>query len=316
MIILDQGMAVERGWEIVKLLKETPATQNIPIIFFNLAENGQGSSMLDLNYLIKPLGSNQLSEMLAMQGMLNEPGSNGKDKTILVVDDDFETLQLHSRMVASQLPSYRVMQAQNGREALQIIQQEKPNLVLLDLMMPEIDGMTVLEEMREDEKIRSIPVVVLTGQSLTSEDMQRLNRGMATVLGKGLFTSQETLEHITAVLNHKRLAGTETQRIVQKAMAYIHAHFAEPISRSAIAAHVGLSERHLTRCFHQELGLTPIAYLNRYRIRQARLLLDKREKCITEVASEVGFTTSGYFSRVFQQEVGMTPRAYLKGNCP
>jgi AraC-like DNA-binding protein len=146
--------------------------------------------------------------------------------------------------------------------------------------------------------------------------MQRLNRGMATVLGKGLFTDQETLEHLTAVLNRKRLAGTEALRVVQKAMAYIHTHYAEQISRRIIAAHVGLSERHLTRCFHQEIGITPIAYLNRYRVRQARLLLDQREKCITEIASEVGFTNSGYFSRVFQQKVGLTPRAYLKGNCP
>jgi signal transduction histidine kinase/DNA-binding response OmpR family regulator/ABC-type sugar transport system substrate-binding protein len=315
-IILDQGLAVERGWEIVKLLKETPATQNIPIIFFNLAENGQSSSMLDLNYLTKPLGSNQLAEMLAIQGMLNEPGSKEAGKTILVVDDDFETLQLHSRMVASQLPSYRIMQALDGREALQIIQRHKPNLVVLDLMMPEIDGLTVLKVMRQDENTRNIPVVVLTGQSLTAEDMQRLNRGMATILEKGLFSGQETVEHITEVLNRKRLAGTETQRNVQKAIAYIHAHYPESISRSSIAAHVGLSERHLTRCFHQEIGITPIAYLNRYRVRQAKLLLDQREKCITEVASEVGFSTSGYFSRVFQQEMGMTPRAYLKGNCP
>ena len=157
MIILDQGLAVERGWEIVKLLKETPATRNIPVIFFALIDNGQGSSMLELNYLTKPVASSQLAEMLAAQGLLNGPVSNGKDKAILVVDDDFETLQLHSRMVAAHLPSYQILQAQDGREALQIIQQEKPNLVLLDLMMPEIDGMTVLDVMRQDEKTRQHP---------------------------------------------------------------------------------------------------------------------------------------------------------------
>ncbi len=265
MIILDQGLAVERGWEIVKLLKETPATRNIPVIFFNLIDNGQGSSILELNYLTKPVASSQMAEMLAAQGLLNEPVSNGKDKAILVVDDDFETLQLHSRMVAAHLPSYRILQAQDGREALQIIQQEKPNLVLLDLMMPEIDGMTVLEVMREDEKTRGIPVVVLTGQSLTDEDMHRLNRGMATVLGKGLFTNQETLEHITAVLNRKRLAGTETQRIIQKAMAYIHAHFAEPLSRRRDRCACGLEraapdallspgDRHHPHCLPEPLS--------------------------------------------------------------
>ena len=316
MIVLDLELTAEHGWEIMKLIKENPATQNVPVVFFNLTSNGQGSSMLELNYLTKPLGTTQLAEMLVSQGLANEKGSNGKDKAILIVDDDFETLELHSRMVAAQLPFYHILQARNGREALQIIQQKKPILVLLDLMMPEMDGISVLEAMRDDERTRGIPVIVLTGQALTAEDMTRLNQGMATVLGKGMFTTQETLEHIMAVISRKRKPGSEAQRVVQKAMTYIHTHFARPISRSDIASHVGLSERHLTRCFHQEVGITPIAYLNRYRVRQAKMLLDKREKCITEVAVEVGFATGGYFARVFHQEVGMSPRAYLRGNCP
>lgn len=316
LILLDLELTAKRGWEIMRMLKETPATQNVPVVFVNLSDNGQTSSMLELNYLTKPIGSGQLAEMLAVQGLTRASNSSHKNRAILIVDDDLETLQLHSRMVASQLPDFRILQASNGREALQTLQQEKPALVLLDLMMPEVNGFSVLEAMREDERTRSIPVIVLTGQTLAAEEMARINQGMATVLGKGIFTPQETLEHIKAVLSHKRQAVSEAQRAVQKAMAYIHTHFAEPISRNDIAAHVGLSERHLTRCFHQEIGITPITYLNRYRVRQAKLLLDKREKCITEIALEVGFSNSGYFSRVFQQEVGVSPRTYLRGNCP
>jgi AraC-like DNA-binding protein len=95
-------------------------------------------------------------------------------------------------------------------------------------------------------------------------------------------------------------------------MAYIHAFYAEPISRSDVAAHVGLSERHLTRCFHQEVGLTPITYLNRYRVKRAKALLDAGEKGITEIAVEVGFSSSSYFTRVFRDEVGVSPRDYLR----
>jgi len=316
LIIMDLELTVEHGWEILKLLKETPATQAIPVVFFNMSNNGQDSSMLELNYLTKPVESNQLAEILDAQGLVPFVGMEEINKAILVVDDDFDTLQLHSRMVATQLPFYRILQARNGREALQIIQREQPVLVLLDLMMPEMDGISVLEAMRDDERTRNIPVIVLTGQTLTSEDMARLNRGMATVLGKGMFTIQETLDHIMAVISRKRKPGSEAQRVVQKAMAYIHMHFAQPISRSDIASYVGFSERHLTRCFHQEVGITPIAYLNRYRVRQAKIMLDNREKCISEIALDVGFTTSGYFARVFHQEVGVSPRTYLKGNCP
>jgi AraC-like DNA-binding protein len=76
-----------------------------------------------------------------------------------------------------------------------------------------------------------------------------------------------------------------------------------------------LSERHLTRCFHQEIGITPITYLNRYRVRQAKVLLDAGGLGITEIALDVGFSTPSYFSRVFREQVGISPSAYLDSRC-
>jgi AraC-like DNA-binding protein len=98
-------------------------------------------------------------------------------------------------------------------------------------------------------------------------------------------------------------------------MAFIHAHYTEEISRSDVAAHIGLSERHLTRCFNQEVGLSLITYLNRYRVRVAKAMLDDGKMGITEIAMEVGFSTSAYFTHVFHDEVGVSPRAYLQSKC-
>ena len=95
-------------------------------------------------------------------------------------------------------------------------------------------------------------------------------------------------------------------------MAFINSRYADLISRSEIARHVGVSERHLTRCFHQEVGITTITYLNRYRVRQAKNLLDSGRNNMTEIGGEVGFSSSAYFTRVFNQEVGMSSRAYLQ----
>jgi AraC-like DNA-binding protein len=147
---------------------------------------------------------------------------------------------------------------------------------------------------------------------LTEEDMARLNCGVATVLGKGMYSDLETLEQVTATLMRKRRTGTESQRMVLKAMSYIHASYKEPISRSDIANFVGVSERHLARCFQQEVGLSPIIYLNRFRVRAAKGLLDARKYNITEVAMEVGFSTGAYFARVFREEVGQSPREYMR----
>jgi YesN/AraC family two-component response regulator len=231
-------------------------------------------------------------------------------RTILVVDDDPDTVEMHGRIVKTHAPSYRIVKALNGREALDILRHERVDLVLLDLLMPEIDGFCVLEAMRESEEMRDVPVIVLTGQVLSEGDMARLNRGVATVLAKGLFSLDETLAHVDAALERQHKLSGEARRLVRKAMAYLHQHYAEPISRQDLARHVAMDDDYLTFCFRKEVGLTPVAYLNRCRVKQAKRLLVETERSITEIAMDVGFSDSGYFSRIFRREVGQSPEAY------
>jgi AraC-like DNA-binding protein len=167
-----------------------------------------------------------------------------------------------------------------------------------------------LEAMQKDEKTRGIPVVVLTAQRLTQEDMARLNQGVTTVLEKGIFSAEETLMHIEQALARDRRLGSHTQRTMRKVMALIHEHYADSLSRDKMAQHIGVSTRHLTRSFCQEVGISPIAYLNRYRIKQAKRLLDAKNSSITQVAHAVGYSDSSYFVKVFRREVGLSPRDY------
>jgi len=95
-------------------------------------------------------------------------------------------------------------------------------------------------------------------------------------------------------------------------MAYLHEHYAESISRWDLAQYANISEDYLTYCFRQEFGTTPMQYLQRYRVNQAKLLLKNSEKSITEIALEVGFTDSGYFSRVFRRQTGISPEAFRR----
>jgi AraC-like DNA-binding protein len=180
--------------------------------------------------------------------------------------------------------------------------------------MPEVDGFKVLETMRTGKHPSDIPVIVLTAQLLTEADMARLNRGVVTVLEKGLFSLEETLAHIQAALARNRDLGSKTQRLVRKAMAYLHEHYAEPVSRESLARYVGASEGHLARCFRQETGVTPMVYLNRYRVNRAKALLADKDLSITEIALAVGFPDGAYFSHVFRREVGISPNAYRRGD--
>jgi AraC-like DNA-binding protein len=140
--------------------------------------------------------------------------------------------------------------------------------------------------------------------------MVRLNRGVTNVLKKGLFSIEETLAHLEAALARNTHLGSETQRLVRKAMAYVHEHSSEPISLKDVARSVGISKEYLARCFHQETGVTLVTYLNRYRVGQAKARLEAGEQDLSKIALEVGFSSGSYFSRVFRQEVGMSPSAY------
>jgi AraC-like DNA-binding protein/ActR/RegA family two-component response regulator len=313
-VVLDCQPASEWGWELVQALKENAATQDIPVLFFSLSQEQDSGTVLALDYLTKPLGTAALAHALQRLG-LGDSGCEDR-RTILVVDDAPAILEMHARMVQTYLPACRVLTAANGRGALEIIEREQPALVLLDLLMPELDGFGVVEAMQADERTRTIPVIVLTAQLLTQEDMARLNQGVTAVLEKGLFSTEETLAHIEQTLARNKSLGNDIQRTVRQVMAYIHEHYAEPISREDMAAYGGVSARHLTRCFSQEVGVSPITYLNRYRVKEAKRLLLAQDRSITQVAGDVGFSDSSYFARVFRNEVGVSPRAYQRGDRP
>ena len=304
-IVLDASLAPRLGWEIIKALKENPFTHDVPVLFFSLQE--QKGSILELDYLTKPLDLPELIRALARQGL--DVNSSADGKTILIVDDETAILEVHARIIQAHLPACRILRAHDGREALEVIRRELPSLILLDLMMPELDGFGVLKAIRTEENIRHIPVIVLTGQVLTEEDMARLNQGVAAVLQKGIFSLDETMAHVEAVLGRTPRLGSEMQRIVRRAMAYIHTHFAEPFSRQEMARQLGLSERYLTRCFHKEMSITPVEYLNRYRLKEAKVMLGRGAN-VTETALAVGFSSVSYFTRLFEKEVGESPGVY------
>lgn len=312
-VVLDESLAARYGWELLKVFKGNPHTANIPVLFYNLDQQNQTGTMLALDFLMKPVVPGDLLQALARQGWVGERGEAG---TLLIVDDDPGVLDINSRIVQEHFPNYRVLKAYDGRAALEILGKVPVQLVLLDLMMPEVDGFGVLAQMREWEATRQTAVIVLTSKTLTEADMARLNRGVAAVMSKGVYAAQEMLTHIEMALARDLRLGNDSQRLARKAMTYIHEHYTEPLTREDLARHVNASDGHLARCFRQETGLTPMTYLNRYRVRQAQSLLASTRQSVTAIALACGFSDVNYFSRVFRQETGQPPLAYRKKHQP
>ncbi len=306
-VVMGYSLAARQGWEIISLLRRQATTENIPVLVYTLDKERNQGELLELNYMLKPLQPEQLTNELSRHGL-------GSQRTVLIVDDNPEILAVHTRIVEH--AGYRAMQAHNGQQALDLLAKSRPDLILLDLLMPEMDGFQMLETMRTQEELRNIPVIVITGQVLTDTDIERLNRSVATILSKGIFSADETLARIEAVLDRQGRLGNTPQRQVRKALAYIHAHFVEPISREDIARHICVSPDYLTDCFRQEMGVTPMIYLTRYRVQQAQVLLDTTDASITQVAFDAGFSDVSHFSRTFKREVGVSPHAYRRGQKP
>ncbi len=313
-VVLDEPLAVKYGWELLKVFKGNPHTANIPVLFYSLDGEKENGSMLALDYLMKPVGSGELLQALARQGWVNN--EQGDAKTILIADDDTGMLEMNSRMIQDHFPGHRVLKACDGHAALEILSKVPVNLVLLDLMMPEVDGFGVLAQMREWEATRETAVIVLTSKTLTESDMARLNQGVAMVMSKGLYGAHEMLEHIETALARNLRLGSDSQRLVRKAMAYIHENYGKVVTRESLARHVNVSDGHLARCFRQETGLTPMIYLNRYRIQRAQTLLATSRQSVTAIALACGFSDVNYFSRVFRQESDQSPLSYRRKHQP
>jgi len=306
-IVLDIQRQSSLAWRAMRTIKSLPSAQNLPVMFYSATP--QGETLLNLDYLTKPIDPEALLRALD-QNLALEAAPAQSVRTFLVVDDDINTLEMHSRIIRLHGASNRVLAAQTGREALNLLLKEKVDLVLLDLQMPEMDGFAVLQAMREAPWTHNIPVIVITGKDLTEADLARLNEGVAVVLQKGLFSPQETIAHMGAALERKRRLSLDAQRLVRLAMLYIHENYAEPITRADIARHVNIAEDYLTFCFRQELGTTPIKYLQRYRIHKAKHLLKTTTRSIAEIALTVGFSDSGYFTRIFHRETGIAPETF------
>lgn len=211
LVILDIILPDIDGWEFLSMLKQDPALAGIPVVVVSIvADAEKGLALGAVNVLEKPLRKEVL--MQAIDGLaLPEPSAQIPVR-ILVVDDEakavaFVTAQLEGR-------GYEVLQAFGGREAIEMAIAERPDLLILDLMMPEVTGFDVVAELRRLTATRDIPIIILTAKTLTQEDRLTLKGHVTQLVEKSRFDPQAFMDDVRKVLQRPAIGhrGGEGRR--------------------------------------------------------------------------------------------------------
>ena len=185
------------GWEVLKALKESPETEPIPVIMVSVMAEKENGIALDVeDYLVKPIDVARLSRVIS------RVTHQSHQRNLLLVDDDTDSLESLSRIL--QDAGWQTTTATNGKEALAVLERTRPGAIVLDLMMPEMDGFEFLRRLHADPDLRTIPVVVMTGKEPSADEESFLRSHVATVLTKGEASSVDLL---TSIRERIRAAG-------------------------------------------------------------------------------------------------------------
>ena len=197
-ITLDVMMPDMDGWTVLATLKGDVALRDTPVIMLTMVDDPErGFALGASQYATKPVNRRRLSEILKRYTCLHPPCP------VLVIDDDAPTRATTRTMLEKE--GWSVSEAENGIAALQSMERERPSLIFLDLVMPEMDGFEFAFEVRKRPEWRSIPIVVVTSQDLTNDDRRRLNGHVERILQKQGSSRETLLEEVRDILADTRV---------------------------------------------------------------------------------------------------------------
>lgn len=197
-IILDIVMPDMDGWTVYKKLKKTPLISQIPVIIVTIGDYEKMAKDFGVvDFLAKPIKWNTLNVILSKYKIIS------KSKHILVIDDDSATRIILRKMLVKD--GWRVDEAENGKVAFDRIKKEKPELILLDLLMPVMDGFKFLKVIKAEHSLIDIPIIVITSKDLTADDYSYLTANVDRVIQKGDYTRKEIINRIDIAIKESKL---------------------------------------------------------------------------------------------------------------
>ncbi|MDR0865587.1 MAG: response regulator [Candidatus Symbiothrix sp.] len=251
-------------------------------------------------------------------------------RSILLVEDDVDILNY----VDSELsPKYKIYKANNGKEGLSKALKYIPDIIVSDIVMPEMDGLTLCKLLKSNDKTCHIPIILLTAKTSVEQRIEGIEMGADSYIPKPfnlkhLETRIEKLIELRKKLKGKyRVDGNSEEmeikvvsadeKLLQKFNDKLRTEISNPhLSVESISRELGLSRVHLNRRLKAITNESPGNYIRNFRLKQAALLLVTKKMSIAEVAYAVGFSSHAYFSNIFKEQFGMSPSEYVDTNKP
>jgi PAS domain S-box-containing protein len=204
LITLDIMLPTMDGWELLGRLKEVPALKRIPVVIISIvADRNKGFALGAAAIMQKPISRQEFYESLVELGLL--PVSQGQKVKVLVVDDDPKAVELLAVRIQELGPT--VLRANGGREAIEVARRELPDLIVLDLMMPDVNGFDVVDALLEDPDTAHIPIVVVTAKRIAAEDREKLNGYVTAIMEKGDFDRDRFIAEVRRAMTNRQLVA-------------------------------------------------------------------------------------------------------------
>ena len=263
-----------------------------------------------------------------VQQLPQPDATQGTDQTLLVVEDN----EAFRQFLVEQLSgTFTVIEAANGREGEEIALQKLPDLIISDLMMPHVDGITLCRRLKSNIQTSHIPFILLTARSSDEARVEGYEAGADSYISKP-FSMDVLLTRIKNLIEQQQQRreifqknievspGSITitsldEEMVQKALNFVEKNMDNTdYSVEDLSQDIGLSRVHLYRKLQSITGQTPSDFIRSIRLKRAAQLLQSSQLNVSEIAYAVGFNTPKYFTKYFREEFGMTPSQYRTEN--
>jgi len=248
---------------------------------------------------------------------------------LLIVEDNVELLMLMTQLLKS---SYHVFAAKNGREALDIIRQKDLDLIISDVMMPEMDGYELTKAIKTDPNYNHLPIILLTAKTQEEDEQQALLLGADEFLTKPFRLRDLKLRIDNIIENRKRIQSEYRQesaeqmrqkvvapkspdeQFLSRALEFVYAHLEDDTyDREALASDMGASSSTIYNKLRSITGLNVSSFIRDIRLKEARRLAQSDPTLrVSDLAYKVGFRDPRYFSTCFKKQFGMQPKEFME----